>query len=322
MQSTLSPDVGEWIDFPMGPRLRGYLGISEAEYRGAEAGHPSPERGDAFQAYLDEFMQRQAVEDQAEFVDLLEELTAMGLSASALALAERFPQFSIEGDFRACLALGSALMMESELDEAVQFLVQAQATVPQEIAPYVNLSAIYFALERDSDSMYWADRGLQIDPNNFRLWELVASIYLHEDSKTAGTRVRAKAEQLHSYAGSSLAADMIDPQDKLLKAQYLSDVFNAGAREEEFLVEYTAALGMAQQFEKIPQLVWRLEHLEKKEIHWKLYAHAAQAHLALNQEEQAAHLIKRVSQFNDVPSQVLSDLQEIYDQQTESQTAP
>lgn len=307
--------IGEWVDFPMGPRLRGYLGISEAEYKGSTSGHPSPERSSAFQSFLAEAIQELPVDDQAEFVDLLEELTAMGLSASALALAERFPQFSVEGDFRACLALGSALMMESELDEAILFLTQAQATVPQEIAPYVNIAAIHFALERDTEALHWADRGLQIDHNNFRLWELVASIYIHEDRASAGERVKAKAEQLHSYAGSSLAAELIDPQDKLLKAQYLSDVFNAGAREEEFLVEYTAALGLAQQFEKIPQLVWRLEHLEKKNISWKLYAHAAQAYLALNQEEQAAQLIKRVSLFDDVPSQVLTDLQAVYEQQ-------
>lgn len=312
----LSSSIGDWIDFPMGPRLRAYLGISEAEYKGAESAHPGPDRSLAFQKYLAEAMKQLPVDDQAEFVDLLEELTAMGLSASAVALAERWPEFKVEEDFRACLALGSALMMESELDEAIAFLMRAQAMVPLEIAPYVNLAAIYFALERDAEALHWADRGLQIDPNNFRLWELTASVYLHEDRSTAGQRVRAKAEQLHSYAGSSLAAEMIDPQDKLLKAQYLSDVFNAGAREEEFLVEYTAALGLAQQFEKIPQLIWRLEHLEKKPISWKLYAHAAQAYLALNQEQQAAQLIQRVALFDDVPSQVLNDLQSIYEQQT------
>ncbi|MCX6128557.1 MAG: hypothetical protein NTX25_05755 [Proteobacteria bacterium] len=304
----------QWTDYPMGPNLRSYLGIIDAEYSGEHATRPDEDTMLVFQDYLETRFASQQVTDPALFVDLLEELTAMGLSSVTVKLAETHPDLPIDSDFRACLALGSALMMESELEEAEILLKQAQALAPMELAPYVNLASIAFAEERDAEAAHWITQGLNLDPNHFRLWELQASIYLYKDKATAGTRLRSQAEALNSYAGLSLAAEIIDPNDKLLKAQVLEDVFNSGLRDEDFLVEYTAVLGMAQQFEKIPQLVWRLEHLEKKTIHWKLYAHAAQAFLAMNQEEQAAELIRKVSSSGDIPANVLQDLQLVYDE--------
>ena len=313
--TSASFSIEPWVAYPIGPQLRRFLGISPSEYRGDHAPAPTDEQSAAFRSFLSQVFAQQAPQDQGEFVDLLEELTAMGLSSAAVELADLSPQFAIDGEFRACLALGSALMMESELDEALLLLTQAQALVPAESAPYVNLAAIYFSLNRDEEAQHWIERGLQIDVNQFRLWEILASIYLHENREEAGQKLQAKADRLHSYAGLSLAADLIDPNDRLLKAQYLGDAFNAGARDDDFLIEYTAALGLAQQFEKIPQLVWQMEHIEKKSVHWKLYAHAAQAYLALNKEAEAAVLIQRVAQSRDVPSNVLQDLQQIYDEQ-------
>jgi tetratricopeptide (TPR) repeat protein len=255
---------------------------------------------------------------QELFVDLLEELTSMGLPSVVVSMAEQYPQFAIDSDFRACLALGSSLMMESELDEAVIVMNQAKALAPSELAPYVNLASIAFSQERDADALLLIDGGLGIDPNNIRLWELIASIYLHDQAATAGERLRLKASEVNSFAGLSLAAEILAPNDHLLKAQLLEEAFNSGARDDDFLIEYTAALGLAQQFEEIPQLVYRLEHIEKKQVHWKLYAHAAQAFLALNKEAEAATLISRASRSPDMPANVLQDLQNVYDEQTQA----
>jgi hypothetical protein len=299
----------------MGPRLRHYLGVTDAEYTGDRSPQPDEKTVGAFRDLLTDIIQSRPVADQDLFVDLLEELTSMGLSSVVVKLAEVNSQFSIDTDFRACLALGSALMMERELDEAVIVMNHAKALVPAELAPHVNLASIAFSQERDADAMQAIDSGLGIDPNNFQLWELVASIYLHEDAATAGERVRLKATEVNSYAGLSLAAEILDPNDRLLKAQLLEDAFNAGARDDDFLIEYTAALGLAQQFERIPQLVYRIEHIEKKKVHWKLYAHAAQAFLAMNKEAEAATFISKASRSPDMPSNVLQDLQNVYDEQ-------
>jgi tetratricopeptide (TPR) repeat protein len=307
-----------WHHYPMGPQLRQYLGISDEEYTGDRSSRPDEKTMAAFQDFLMQVVREKPVATQELFVDLIEELTSMGLPMVAVAITEQYPQFTIDTDFRACLALGSSLMMIGELDEAIVVMNQAKALAPQELAPYVNLASIAFSQERDADALELIDHGLGIDPDNFRLWELIASIYLHEDRVTAGDRLRAKANEVNSYAGLSLAAEVIDPNDRLLKAELLEEAFNAGARDDDFLIEYTAALGIAQQFEKIPQLVYRLEHIEKKKVHWKLYAHAAQAFLALNKEAEAATLISKASRSPDIPANVLQDLQTVYDEQMQA----
>lgn len=308
-----------WTHYPMGPRLRHYLGVSDSEYRGERSARPDEEAMAGFRDLLHQIVMEKPVTDPELFVDLLEELTSMGLPSVVIRLAEQHPHFTIDTDFRACLALGSALMMEGELDEAVLIMNQAKALAPLELAPHVNLASIAFSQERDADAIQSIDSALGIEPNHFRLWELLASIYLHEDAATAGERLRAKATDVNSFAGLSLAAEIIDPNDRLLKAQLLDDAFNAGARDDDFLIEYTAALGLAQQFEKIPQLVYRIEHIEKKKVHWKLYAHAAQAFLALNKEAEAAALIDKASRSPDLPAHVLQDLQNVYDEHSHAQ---
>ncbi len=311
-----SVDTQSWAHYPMGPQLRRYLGITEDEYTGHQSSHSSEEEMSLFRSELLALVGQRSPADQAEFVDLLEELTAMGLSQVAIKLADSYPQFAIDGDFRACLSLGSALMMESELDEAVTILRQAHALAPMEAAPLVNLAAIHYALEQDQEALQWTEAGLQLDANNGRLWELLASLYLIDNRETAGSRIKAKAEQYNAYAGYSLAAELLDSNDKLLKAQLLEEAYTQGIRDDEFLIEYTAALGLAQQFEKIPQLVWRLEHMEKKPVHWKLYVHAAQAYLALDQAEQAEQMIRLAESSPGAQAAIVADLRQVYQSQT------
>ena len=303
----------DWYDYPMGPHLQNYLEISASEYKGENAPPVSKERLQEFSSFLVDYFQDHKPQSAAEFVDLIEEMTSMGLSGAVIQLVDFNPELPIDGDFRACLALGSSLMLESELDEAATFLRQAVGLAPLELAPYLNLTQIYFSMEQDEEAMKWASKGLAIDANNPRLWEIIASIYMYDDKATAGERIREKAEATLSYAGMSLAAEIIDPNDRLLKAQLLGDAFNAGSREDEFLIEYTAALGLAEQFEKIPQLLFRLENMEKKTIHWKLFAHAAQAFLAMNKQDEAQELIKKAARSPHIPATIIADLQRTYD---------
>ncbi len=306
-------NLADWYDYPMGPHLKAFLEISERDYKGENAPAVTPERLRDFSSFLVDYFQEHKPQSNGAFVDLIEEMTSMGLSGAVVQFVELNAEQPIDGDFRACLALGSALMLESELDEAAMFLRQAQGLAPLELAPYVNLTSIYFSMEQDEEALRWADKGLTLDANNPRLWEIVASIYMYEDKAKAGERVRLKAESILSYAGMSLAAELIDPNDRLLKAQLLGDAFNSGSRDDEFLIEYTAALGLAEQFEKIPQVIWRLENMEKKTIHWKLYAHTAQAFLAMNQQDEAQELIRKAARSPHIPASIIADLQRVYD---------
>lgn len=302
----------DWFDYPMGPHLKSFLQIRESEYRGDNAPPASKERLQEFSSFLIDYFQDHKPENHGQFVDLIEEMTSMGLSGVVMQFVEINADQPVEGDFRACLALGSSLMLESELDEAALFLRQAQGLAPMELAPYVNLVSIYFSMEQDEEAMHWADRALTLDANNPRVWEIIASIYMYQDRATAGEKVRAKADANLSYAGMSLAAELIDPNDRLLKAQLLGDAFDSGSRDDEFLIEYTAALGLAEQFEKIPQILFRLEKMENKALHWKLFAHGAQAYLAMNKQDEAQELIQKASRSPHIPANIVSDLQRVY----------
>ncbi|MDQ3231025.1 MAG: hypothetical protein M3Q07_04320, partial [Pseudobdellovibrionaceae bacterium] len=151
-----------WNHYPMGPQLRHYLGVTDEEYTGDHSPRPDERAVTAFRDFLVQVVREKPASDQDQFVDLLEEMTSMGLSSVVVSMAEQHSQFAIDTDFRACLALGSALMMESELDEAAVVMNQAKALAPMELAPYVNLASIAFSQERDSDALKFIDSGLGI----------------------------------------------------------------------------------------------------------------------------------------------------------------
>jgi hypothetical protein len=59
------------------------------------------------------------------------------------------------------------------------------------------------------------------------------------------------------------------------------------------LIELTGAYGIAQEFEKIPPIVWQAEKLATKTLPWQLHAHGAQAEAALGAIDRAQkHLTK------------------------------
>ena len=215
---------------------------------------------------------------------------------------------TIHDDFRALLSVGSSYMMEGVHQKATEYLGRAQELEPGELSPYVNMSAIYYSIEEDDDALVWAKAGLKVEANHQKLWEIIASVFLQKDRQTAGEHVEDIARDNNSYAGFSLAAELLNPGDALLKAQLLEEPFEAGIRDDEYLVEYTAALGLAQQFEKIPAILWQLERIEGKKASWKLQAHVAQAFFAMEQEKEAKEIIAQLEKNPETPQSIVSDL--------------
>lgn len=300
-----------WAHYPMGPNLRRYLDISDQNYQGEQQPRPDDETAMQFAEALIPVFAKQPVQDFYEWVDLLEELTAMGLAPTVRFLAEEDYRELADQDFRAQLAIGSAYMLAGEDNLALQFLLKAHELEPSELAPYVNIASIHYAFERDQDARLWAEAGLQVDNNNQRLWEVLASVLLHQDRQAAAEHLKAYAESINSYLGLSLAADIIDPNDALLKAQYLESIYASDQFDAEFLVEYTAALGSAQQFEKIPSVVWKAERIGGISIPWKVYAHGAQAYLAQDNYEGANGFIKNLKAIPDAPKELIEQLEQV-----------
>ena len=305
-----------WFHYPMGPTTRKYLNISDADYQGDNSPAPSESELTFFQEEMIGYCEKVKPTSSEFFVDLLEEWMNMGLAKAAIILFESYIDvFSADNDFRALQAVGNCYMMVSDLDEALEKLIDAHELEPKELSPLVNIAQIYYARHDDEKAYDWALAGLRLESNYGRLWELVASIYMEKSKDGISEKVKELAIELNSYAGLSLAAYLANDKDALLRAQYLELAYENGIRDEEFLVEYTAALGMAQQYDKIPSIVWNLEKVEKKTVSWKLWSHVAQAQLAMEQFERADEIIMKLEGIPDTPANVIKDLKTIYEQE-------
>lgn len=307
--------MSNWHDYPMGPTLRRYLEIPASEYRGDQNETPNEDLGSQFQAWLLEYLPLNKPASPSETTDLLEELTSMGMSRASIELFKLYPFDSAQNDYRTMTYLGSSHMMEAELEQAQEYFAKAQELEPGEISPYINMAMIHYSLSLDDDAALWARAGLQVEPNHQKLWEIIASVYLTKDKFTAGQKVQDIASEFNSYAGFSLAAELLNQGDFLLKAQLLEKPFESGVRDEDYLIEYSAALGLAQQFEKIPGILWQLEQLEGKKASWKFLVHVAQAFFALEQESEAKEIIARLEKNPETPQSIVSDLKQTFDQQ-------
>jgi tetratricopeptide (TPR) repeat protein len=304
----------KWSTYPMGPTLRRYLGIADQDYKGEHSPPPKADAVTSFSLDLQTAMQSQPVADNYEWLDLIEELTGMGLSRLVCFLAEEDYRSVADQHMEAQLAIGSAYMLEDQFEAALQYLERAHELNPNEIAPYVNITSIHYAHKRDTEAQTWARAGLQVDPNHQRLWEILASTYL-ANQQAAGEQIKAIAEELDSYMGLTLAAELVAPGDALLKAQYLESLMTRDELSEDYLVEYTAALGLAQQYEKIPGVIWQAERRMQGPLPWKAYAHGAQAYLSMELWDQAEAAIAKLKTNSEVPAEVIHDLTTIYQQE-------
>ncbi len=308
----------EWHDYPMGPRLRHALGISEGQYSGDKAGKPSEERRVAFAAFLSKELAEQAPIPDDELIDLFEELTAMHLPTVTLALCEAHPGGRYIDDFRALLNIGSSLMLEAELDDALDLFIKAHSLEPEELAPIINCARIHLHKGRLEEAYQWAMTGLALDANHEPLWELLVQSKSYLNREELGALVKNLATKTGSFAGLSLAAELVAPDDSLLKAQYLDEHYHQGGREDAFLIEYTAALGESGQYSKIPQILWEAQNLAGKTVPWQVYLHTAQAYLANDKDAEAVPILKKMIKISGLPNEISEQARIIIEEAAET----
>lgn len=282
-------------DYPMGPVLRHVLGVDAASYTGDQVAKPSQARKEEFEKALRPILESKIPFSQDEFSELVNELTSMDMPALTLFLCDHHKEFDLSKDFRSLLNIGAAAMLEAEYTDAIDLMKAAHQIEPKELAPYVNLAKIFLHLQRDEEAEQWSQAGLALEPNHRDLWEVLAKVlFIKFGRESCHERLLLASRKLNSFAGLSLSAEVVD--DSLLKAQYLEDHYNKGERNSSFLVEYTAALGEAGQFEKIPQVLWEAENLPHHEgkIPWQLYLHVTQAYLSMEKDESARDTINKL----------------------------
>jgi Flp pilus assembly protein TadD len=301
----------------MGPHVRAWLGVSDNDYQGAD--HTEP-RAEDIAMFTDVFLTRveDAVpNDSHHFVDILEELVGMNLPLVALKFSDAYPDLFPADDFRAQLHLGNAAMIAGELIRAEDAFVAAQKLVAEEPAPYVNLAQIYCHDSKLEAARTWCLAGLNVDPNNTRLWELLAWVEqtLRPDQITAATELIARvATDLSSWAGMSLACDLQNSEDPLTKLAALERFWNEGCRDDDFLIEFTAVLGMSGQYDRIPAIVWQAEKASNQELKWQLILHLAQAYMGLGRDEEALQALDKLNKIKLLPPQARHAVQAMTDE--------
>lgn len=294
--------------FPMGPNTRKWMSVDEQSYRGHENSSPSPDQIASFTDAFLRQLEEKSPKNRDHLVDLIEELVAMNLPLLAIKLVDAYPNLFPADDFRAQLNLGNAAMLVSDLARAEAAFIDAQKLVPEEPAPYVNLAQIYCHDGLLTQAENWCLAGLDADSDNTRLWELMAWLEqqkVGEGSEARGKvikRIRELARSKNSWAGLSLACELEKPEDPLSKVLALESFWNEGCRDDSFLIEYTATLGMAGHYDKIPAIIWQAEkQSENKKLAWQLYLHLVQAHMGLGRDDDAREALIKLEKRDDLP---------------------
>lgn len=266
------------LKHPVGPNVGKFLEIeADAGRNATELTHDETEK---FRQYFSEYLKFKSVPDVNHLIELLEELVSMQYGDLALKINSMNSDLMASHEPRGLMALGNAAMLDGDLELAKIHLKMAHDLAPEEIAPYINLSNIYFHEQQDALAEEWALAGLSEEKNNRRLWEILGLVYQVKYTDAAGEELKLLANEQDSWAGVSLAALLTDADDTLLRSQWLEEIYAQGERDPEFLIEYTAVLGTAGQFQKVPLVVLQAERLSTEPLPWQLFVHAAQALLA------------------------------------------
>ena len=289
----------------MGPALRGWIGISDAEYRGHDSDVPTTEHEDALSEWVLDFASDKPLESVSQFTDIVEELVGMHLPVPALKLVGYFPELVDADDFRAQFQIGNAAMIGGDLSLAESTFRRAQELIPEETAPYINLTQIYFHEHRDAEARTWCMAGLDADHNNIKLWELLATLEAAElGTDAAAKKIMALSESRSSWAGLSLACEMQSPESPQIKLGYLESLYHQGLRDSNFLIELTAVMGAAGKYDLIGPVVWQAEKLGSGTLPWQLWLHAAQAQLGLGKNDLCKEYLEKVRKMPKLPDSV------------------
>lgn len=303
---TISPILESITNFPMGPKLRAWFQVPDTSYRGHNNTSPTAEDIANFTDALLKHLQELSPRDADHLVDLIEELVGMNLPLLAIKMVDAFPEIFPSEDFRAQLHYGNASMLVGDLARAQLAFISAQQIVPEEPAPYINLAQIYCHDGMLHEAQTWCRSGLDADANNPRLWELLAwvdkNLHVNEKSnKECGERLAILAGEKNSWAGASLACELINSDDALSKLAALEKFYDEGLRDEAFLVEFTALLGVTGRYDRIPAILWQAEKQSSQGLCWQLILHLAQAYMGLGRDDEAVQALDKLNKVKDLP---------------------
>ena len=296
----------------MGPHVRHWLGVSDVNYRGHSRGRANDEEIASFAREVSARLEELPFESEKQFLDVTMELFSMDLSLLNLKLFDHYRDSWLPADFhREQLEAVSALSV-GELSRAWRSSITAHKLNPEEPAPYVNLSQILLQWGENIRAKEWCESGLLKFPEHRPLWQALASVFsvLYKNRDDLLRHLTDFADQRHSWLGSTLVAQY--------RAELLGDInyrrskleqyYAEGERNEEFLLELTAALGEAEQYDRVPQIVLQADRMTSGGVGWQLLAHCLQAYAAIENKSAFDDLLQRLRNMEAVPKDALGQL--------------
>lgn len=278
---------------------------------------------------------------QETFHDLLSELASLGFHHTTLVCIEHHDHHWQNIGFHQLLFEGASAMICKQFPRALSCLQKAHHLMPTEPAPVINLIKIYLDTSELDQARIWLNAGLKAHPNHVTLWSLYVDLLseLNQNHADLGA-LKNKAHELSSWQGHVITQKLkiqyhleqagINPdsspeepedQRKIQQittqatqdlAQILDSFYHTEQHNQDFLTEYTAVLGAAGEYEKIPPILWHCRGSSKIPLFWKLEIHGIQAAIALNQFDKAHQLITELlDQRNpNIPPDTLQALEE------------
>ncbi len=307
MSSSVSHDL-VIKKYPMGPHLRRWWGLEAST---EESIKTTPEEQGIFLEELQKKIALVPCKTQEEVISLMEEILAMGFPLLALKFCDGNQSVWQKNNFFGLRLEGLSSLLVGELDRAEESFIAASELAPKEVACYVNLIKIMIEECRWAEAWDWVDQGLTCQPNHFPLWKEIVALLEKEKQKDIISTIKDLETKYKSWAASSLLSEWEENPSPEKKLKRLESYYEHGELSYDFLMEYTGALGVLGQYEKITQVIYQSQSLNGEKIPWQLQTHCLQAHIALEDFSMARKEGKDLLNRKDIPKQTMEHLTEM-----------
>ena len=242
-----------------------------------------------------------------QFVD---EATAMALPRAAITAYQTSSQKALyDHDFRVQLGLGVCHMLSGQSEAAKAFFQQAKRILPDEPAPYTNLLQLLLQQGHLAQARQLIEEALAQVPNHMPLWECIRQVLQETSEGNLAEAIQRLAERHDSWLGQMLAAELKD-LEPLTRLKICQEFYDQGERDPQFLMEYTARLGMVADYEAIPRVIAAAKS-GQGQLPWQLLAHELEAYLAMEDTAAALTALDRMRGRQDLPDAAHQYLNEV-----------
>ncbi len=301
------------MDIALGPQIQALLDLPTPYYSSLLEGES------AYEGLGEEIASRLSTVRELnceDFASFLEELLGLDFPEQGLVFfSEKQGIVSDwDKDFRILLAAGNLAMLSGKLPLARDLMMTALKTEPLEIAPYANLAEIYLQQNEPEKALKMALDGIQLEKNHKPFWFFMRRYAAKvEGEDLADEWVLAQGQKIGSWVGVALSSYHLYQEEVEKRSSLLFELFSEGERSPDFICELSAALGLAQEYDKIEMVTWGFKQNQdaKTPVPWQIEAHHAQALVALNRPLEALPLLREVLAKDDLPAEARHTLSEL-----------